>query len=1402
MLLKFIKATLFNVGQTKIFISENRREVNWLLSMAIVLALVATVSFWAFEQIEKEAANRKHTYQVITRANALLAAMVDAETSVRGYLLTDDEAFLKPFWGVRNTLNMQLKVLREKTLISEAHQHLDSIASLAEAKLAYLSKMVAERKIRNVNTPPTPLAGSSGENLMSSIRAEMSEFIKIQEAALEFHDDAMKSQMRLLFSVIVIASLFTLFLALAFTYLVYSRTRQKLQEIGLIEERHLLDMREEGNIKLQQLNFTLQASEEKLGVTLSSIGDAVLTTDEKGCITLLNPVAEKLTGWKMSEASGRPVEEILNIINQEGRQPAVIPIYETLAHGTTHGLNTRTILITRGGTEHSIADSCAPIRERSGRVIGSVMVFRDVTAESLTQQALRDSTVVIQTILDTVVDGVITIHAHTGLIETVNPSAERMFGYDAAELIGQSYFVLTPENMREERRAALAKISGADSKSNASLEQQGVGLRKDGTTFPLEMVVREMWLRGERFFTGVLRDVTLRKRVEDERALFDQRLSDQQFYTRSLIESNIDALMTTDPSGIITDINQQMEVLTGYARAELIGAPFKKFFTDSERADAGIKLVLNDKKVSDYELTACAKDGSKTEVSYNAATFYNRENKLQGVFAAARDITERKRLDLVLQDKNIQLELATAAAEKANLAKSDFLSNMSHEIRTPMNAIIGMSYLVLKTELTARQRDHVEKIKSSGRHLLGIINDVLDLSKIEAGKLTVEYAEFEIEKVLDNVANIISEKTAAKGLELVFKVDKNVPAYLIGDSLRLGQILINYSNNAVKFTEQGEVDIVIELKEQTDKDVVLYCAVHDTGIGLTQEQTGRLFQNFSQADTSITRKFGGTGLGLVISKKLANLMGGEVGVSSEFGKGSTFWFTARLGKSIGQQRSRVLANDLQGKRVLVVDDNANARVVLGDLLGNMSFKVEQVDSGELALGAVDRAEAQGAPYDIVFLDWKMPGMDGIETVKQLKKLPLIRRPHMMMMAPNGSEEFIKSAQDAGIDNVLVKPVSASVLFDSVVSLLGGNVIGSFGSESIMSDSFKKLGIIAGARILLVEDNELNQEVATELLQEAGFEVELAENGQIAVEKVASGKYDIVLMDMQMPVMDGITATQEIRKDARCKNLPIVAMTANAMQGDRDRCMAAGMDDHVAKPIEPEDLWKALLKWIKPKNDQQPVEIKPQSGAIKVAPDIVQQIELPAHIDGLDMVGGLHRVLGKKALYLSMLRKFVAGQKFAVDKMLIELDSNEWSTAERLAHTLKGVSGNIGATNLQEHAAQVEAAIKQRRSREEVDGLIKGLKKHLDYFISQLEQKLPAQAAQTLVEVDSEHLKIVCDKLIVLLSDDDAEAGDVLDENAELLNAAFPDQFRKIENSIHQFDFDTALQALRAAPHTL
>ncbi|MDP3876190.1 MAG: response regulator [Methylobacter sp.] len=1225
-----------------------------LAGAALLVAAGVTVTFWSFQQIESAAEMRKHNRIVLTSAANLLSTLTAAETSERGYLLTGDEAFLDLYWGVRDGIGGQMTELRQQTLMGPAHHHLGALATLIDTKLLQMSNNIELRRKGDITTVLADVRGGQGKRLMDAIRTEMNNFVELQESALTENEAKFQATMRRLFVIIVVASLFVLLLILVFAYLVYRETQQQLKNLVHNQTQHLLEVQEQANQQLQQANATLQISEEKLAVTLHSIGDAVIATDAEGRVTLLNPLAEQLTGWTQAEAIGHPVAKVFHIISRKTRQPAVIPVKQTLAQGTVQTLIDDTLLIGRQGSECAIADSCAPIRDRDGLVVGAVLVFRDVTEEYVAQQALRD----------------------------------------------------------------------------------------------------------------------------------------QQFYTRSLIESNIDALMATDPAGIITDINQQMQTLTGRSREQLIDSSFKHLFTDAEQAEAGIKRVLSEQKLADYELCVRALNGRETPVSYNASTFYDRDNTLQGVFAAVHDITDSKRLDQILQDKNTELESATAIAEKASLTKSDFLSNMSHEIRTPMNAIIGMSHLVMKTQLTPHQRDYITKIQSSSRHLLSIINDVLDFSKIEAGKLSVECVEFELEKVLENVANLIAVKAAAKDLELVFDVDNKVPSRLIGDSLRLGQILINYSNNAVKFTKQGEIAITIRLQEETDTDVLIHCAVRDTGIGMTEEQIGHLFQKFSQADTSTTREFGGTGLGLVISKKLAELMGGEVGVDSELGKGSTFWFTSRFDKSVGQQRKLALTNGQRGKRALVVDDNESARLVLADLLIGMGFQVNQVESGEEAIIAVNNADLKQEPYEIIFLDWQMPGMDGIETLKWIKQLPLSHVPHMMMVTAYGREEVIQSAEEAGFEDALIKPVSASVLFDSVVRLFGGVIDGPRTVSATLSDSFEQLASISGARILLVEDNDLNQEVAMELLRDAGFVVDLAENGQIALDKLKLAAYDMVLMDMQMPVMDGVAATREIRNEPRFSTLPVVAMTANAMQSDREHCLAAGMNDHIAKPIEPEDLWLALLKWIKPRHTVA-IATKP---ALQTAPDA----DLPFTIDRLDMTSGLRRVLGHQQTYLSMLNKFVAGQKNATENITRALEDKDFTSAERLAHTLKAVAGNIGANDLPRLAESLETAIRERHPPHEIEHWLTRLHPPLQNLIMQLEQKLPEAPVEATIAVDKNKLKAICEQMDKLLADDDAEALDVMRANASLLHSAFPKAFDKIDAGMRALDFEAALLALRAA----
>ncbi|HEX5804213.1 MAG TPA: response regulator, partial [Azospira sp.] len=732
---------------------------------------------------------------------------------------------------------------------------------------------------------------------------------------------------------------------------------------------------------------------------------------------------------------------------------------------------------------------------------------------------------------------------------------------------------------------------------------------------------------------GVIVDISPLKEAE-------AALKETEGWFRAILESAPVGLLVVDADGSISLANRQVQRLFGYAPDELLGRSVELLVPGECGAE-------HPQRVADFFAApreasmdkgrgadSRRKDGSTFPAEIGLSPLPQRDGRPPQVAVTVVDVALR-------QQQQEALRQAKESAEEATRMKSDFLANMSHEIRTPMNAIIGLSHLLLKTELTARQSDYLRKIQQSGQHLLGIINDILDFSKIEAGRLAVEQTELELDKVLENVADLIADKAAAKGLELVFDVAPEVPTRLVGDPLRLGQILINYANNAVKFTDAGEILVEVRVLSASPDDVLLRCAVRDTGIGLTPEQVARLFQSFQQADTSTTRKYGGTGLGLAICKKLAELMGGEVGVDSEPGVGSTFWFTARLGIASGAPRRKPLAADLRGQRVLVVDDNAHARAVLSDLLAGMGFVVAEVADGPSALEELARAAGVGQPFAIVFLDWQMPGMDGIEVARRVQQGALgtaVPRPHCVMVTAYGREDVLRQADAAGIAEVLIKPVNASLLFDSVAQLFGAAA-----DEPRLAaphGSLPELAALAGARILLVEDNELNQEVASELLKGEGFVVELAEHGGVALAMLAAADYDLVLMDMQMPVMDGLAATRAIRADPRLAELPVVAMTANAMAGDREKCLAAGMNDHVAKPIEPRELWTALCRWIRPRPGLGVAAVSATPAGECNECDGADERELPAALQaiaGLDVGNGLRRVLGKTRSYLAILR---------------------------------------------------------------------------------------------------------------------------------------------------------------------
>ncbi len=865
-----------------------------------------------------------------------------------------------------------------------------------------------------------------------------------------------------------------------------------------------------------------------------------IATDAKGVIQLFNVGAERMLGYTAAEVMNKitpadisdPQEVVARAeaLSIELGTP-ITPGFEALAFKASRGIEDiyELTYIRKDGSRFPAVVSVTALRDAQEVIIGYLLIGTDNTARKQAEEALLKAGALQSAIFNSANFSSIATDAR-GVIQIFNVGAERMLGYTAAEVMNK----ITPADISDPqevvaRAKALSVELGTQItpgfealvfKAARGIEDiyELTYIRKDGSRFPA--VVSVTALRdAQATIIGYLligTDNTARKQVEAEQQKLDQRLRDQHFYTRSLIESNIDALMTTDPSGIITDVNKQMEALTGCTRDELIGAPFKAYFTDPERAEAAIRLVLSEKKVTDYELTARARDGTKTVVSYNATTFYDRDRTLQGVFAAARDVTESKRVEM-------ELKQAMAVAESASRTKSDFLASMSHEIRTPMNAIMGIADLLAKTTLSPEQDKYVQIFRRAGDNLLNLINDILDLSKVEASQLELEHTGFSLGELLEKVTEMVSLRAHEKGLTLACEIAPNVPIDLVGDPTRLRQVLLNLLGNAIKFTESGKVALRITLDADSSVPTALRFEVSDTGIGIQGEKLDRVFERFTQADSSTTRRFGGSGLGLTISKRLVELMGGRIWAESDVGEGSVFSFAVPL---------------------------------------------------EIWAGARRQAAV---------------------------------------------------------------PVGA-------------------GPEPPLP----------ALRILLAEDSPDNCTITMAYLEDTPYRVDIAETGAIACEKFTSGQYDLVLMDRQMPVMDGLTATRTIRAWERAnaqQPTPIIALTASALKGDREMCLAAGCTAYLSKPIKQEVLLQAIKEHC--------IVAPPSSGEERLPNDTILVRTKPKFADLIPA-------------YLQNCRQNVIAMADALDRV-------DFETVTFLGHQMKGSGGAFGFQAITDIGAALQEA---------------------------------------------------------------------------------------------------------------
>jgi PAS domain S-box-containing protein len=1137
-----------------------------------------------------------------------------------------------------------------------------------------------------------------------------------------------------------------------------------------------------------------------------------IATDARGVIQIFNVGAERMLGYTAEEVLNKvtpadisdPQEVIARAISLSAElDTPIAPGFEALVFKASRGIEDIYELthIRKDGSRFPAVVSVTALRDVDGTIIGYLLIGTDNTARKRAEAALLKAGALQLAIFNSANFSSIATDAR-GVIQIFNVGAERMLGYTAEEVMNKvtPADISDPQELIARAEALSAELAtqiapGFEAlvfKASRGIEDiyELTYIRKDGSRFPA--VVSVTALRdADGAIIGYLligTDNTARKQIEEEQTLLAQRLRDHQFYTRSLFESNIDALMTTDAPGIITDVNKQMEALTGCTRDELIGAPFKNFFTDPARAEAGIKLALSKRKVTDYELLARDRNGKQTVVSYNATTFYDRDRRLQGVFAAVREITERKQYERSLRE-------ATQVAEQANNAKSEFLANMSHEIRTPLNAVIGLGYLLEHTTLDEDQHQLLSKIQFGGRALLGVINNVLDLSKIEAGEMSLENEPFDLPELARDLGQMLAPQAAAKGIELRVKCAPTVPRVVRGDASRLRQILTNLLGNSIKFTEAGHVELKLSCTEQSADRIRLRCSVQDTGIGIEPAMIERLFTPFTQVDASTTRRFGGTGLGLSISRRFVELMGGEIGLTSAHNIGSTFWIEIPL--QIAHDIDGTLS--VGGLRIFIADSHSDSPEHLASMARAVGWRPQVAETGEQLLALLRNTQRPAWP-DVLILEQQLHDMTAYDLIAALgqeyAKGPL---PPVIVVADSALSVNQPSPPTGNAYTLLLRPLTSSTMFNTV------NAAVSKQPDSIdrvlQSTSFDEISAqwLVGVRVLVVDDSDINLEVAQRILEKQGATVATCSDGLAALEYLRANPQlpDIVLMDVQMPNLDGNETTRRIRQELGLSALPIVALTAGALVGERLRALEAGMNEFISKPFDPQALIRKVRRLV-------------EAARGEPIPMVILDAKPVGRIAGRPIMscidaGVVQQMFGDDQ---SMFRSLLARMQrdFADLALPIELsamDAAARAVLQGRAHKLKGSAGMLGATRIMRLAGAVEAALQESRSLDTVAEILQQLATALQVLREESAPFEKMAAGGKDPTVDSAVRPLIdnaqIDELYSLLERQDLAAIDrfdtLLPSLSEIVGAL---RLERLGKAIDNLDFQLGAELLREA----